>query len=45
MDDTTPEEVEQLARSLAMSSSLTNSGRLRVIELLRLLIAFLRGGR
>jgi hypothetical protein len=31
----TPEQIEQLARSLAMSSAMTDTDRLAVVELLR----------
>jgi len=34
-DDHTPEQIEQLARSLAMSSAMTDTDRLSVVELLR----------
>jgi hypothetical protein len=34
-DDHTPEQIEQLARSLAMSSAMTDTDRLAVVELLR----------
>jgi hypothetical protein len=35
MTDPSPEEIEQLARSLAMSTAMTEADRLRVIDLLR----------
>ncbi len=34
-DDHSPEKLEQLARSLAMTSAMTDSDRLTVVELLR----------
>jgi hypothetical protein len=43
MDDPTPEELEQLARSIAMSGALGDRDRHRVVELLRLLGRLLRG--
>lgn len=42
MEQPSPEEVAQTARSLAMSPSLTNGERLRTIEWLRLLLELLR---
>lgn len=35
LDDHTPEQIEQLARSLAMNSAMTDTDRLTVVELLR----------
>ena len=43
MTDASPEEAEQLAQSLAMSTTIGDRDRLRLIELLRLLARLLRG--
>lgn len=43
-DDLTPEQIEQLARSLAMSSTMTDTDRLAVVELLRQLVQNLHHG-
>jgi len=39
----TPEDVEQLAASLAMSPTIGNADRLRIVDLLHLLARLLRG--
>ncbi len=42
MEEPTPEEIEQLVRSVVMSPSLGERDRVRAIEWLRLLAALLR---
>lgn len=42
MEDPTPEEIEQLVRSISMSPSLGERDRIRAIEWLRILASILR---
>ena len=42
VEDSSPEEIEQLARSVAMSGALGDRDRLRVVELLRRLAVITR---